>query len=66
MKTGILREDEGFEILIDGTPRTFRDGKGTAYDAARVLKRGNRNSIVEIRDRSNGAKQIMLDDGRTG
>jgi hypothetical protein len=25
----------GFEILINGTPRTFRDRKDTAYDAAR-------------------------------
>jgi len=66
MKSGILREDEGFELLIDGVQRTFRDVKASAYDAARELKRRNRNNIIEIRDRSTGQKQIMLEDGRTG
>jgi hypothetical protein len=29
------------------------------------LKRRNRNNIIEVRDRSTGQKQIMLEDGRT-
>jgi hypothetical protein len=66
MRNGILRDDEGFEILIDGTPRTFRDAKDNAYSAARLLKRSNRNNIIEVHDRSTGAKVIMLEDGRTG
>ena len=66
MKSGILREDEGFKLLIDGVQRTFRDVKASAYDAARELKRSNRNSIIEVRDRSSDAKLIMLEDGRTG
>jgi hypothetical protein len=64
MRNGILREDEGFEILIDAVQRTFRDEKDNAYAAARELKRVNRGSIIEIRDRSTGQKQIMLEDGR--
>jgi hypothetical protein len=66
MKNGILRDDEGFDVLINGIARTFRDGKLPAYEAARVIKRKNRNDIVEVRDRSTGAKAVMMDDGRTG
>jgi hypothetical protein len=63
MRNGIPRDDEGFELLIDGVPRTFRDKKGNAYSAARVLKQSNRGSIVEIRERATGRWQIMLEDG---
>jgi hypothetical protein len=66
MKSGIVREDDGFEILIDGVQRTFRDEKTSAFAAARELKWRNRNNIIEVRDRSNGGKVIMLEDGRTG
>jgi hypothetical protein len=38
----------------------------SAHAMARELKRRNRQSIIEIRDRSNGRKVIMLEDGRTG
>jgi hypothetical protein len=54
----------GFEILINGTPRTFRDRKDTAYDAARVLKSKNAKEVVEIVDRSTGQRLVMLIDGR--
>ena len=66
MKNGVLREDEGFDLLVDGVWRTFRDLQESAYGAARLLKAKNRNSIIEIRDRATGQKQIMLEDGRTG
>lgn len=66
MRNGILREDEGFDLLVDGVQRTFRDVKDNAYAAARELKRRNRNNIIEVRDRATGAKLIMLEDGRTG
>jgi hypothetical protein len=56
----------GFEILINGTPRTFRDRKDTAYDAARVIKSKNPKGLVEIWDRSTGQKAVMLIDGRLG
>ena len=66
MRNGILREDEGFDLLVDGTQRTFRDERDNAYAAARELKRTNRNSIIEIRERATGKRQIMFEDGRLG
>ena len=54
----------GFEILINGVPRTFRDRQDTAYEAARFLKSKNPTAIIEIVDCSTGQKSIMLEDGR--
>jgi len=55
----------GFDILINGTPRTFPDRKDTAYDAARILKSKNPKEIVEILD-CTGLKSVNLPDGRLG
>jgi hypothetical protein len=66
MKNGIFREDEGYDILHNGVHRTFRDVKATAFEAARFAKSRNPRDIIEIVDRSTGAKLIMLEDGRTG
>lgn len=66
MKSGILGEDEGFDLLVDGQMRSFRDVYDNALGAARVLKARNRMSIVEIRTRGTGHKVIMLEDGRLG
>jgi hypothetical protein len=66
MKNGILREDEGYDILVNGVRRTFADIKESAYQGARNLKRGIcRNDIVEIRERATGVKVAMMADGRT-
>jgi len=56
----------GFDILINGTPRTFRDRKDAAYEAARLLKTQNPRDVVEIVDRSTGLKSVILPDGRVG
>jgi hypothetical protein len=64
MKNGIFREDEGFHVMVDGVDRVFSEDKSGAFELARNLKRTNRQSIIEIRDRANGAKVMMLDDGR--
>ena len=56
----------GFDILINGIPRTFRDRKDMAYDAARLLKSKNPREVVESVDRSTGLKSVMLADGRLG
>lgn len=61
-----MRDNEGFEIRHNGVPRSYRDTKAAAYDAARFAKGQNRGDIIEIVDRSTGAKLIMLEDGRTG
>ena len=39
-----------FEIRIDGTPRTYRDRKDFAMEAARFLKSKQPHSIVEVKD----------------
>jgi hypothetical protein len=66
MRNGIFRDDEGYDILHNGVRRTFRDRKEVAYEAARFAKSRNPSDLIEILDRSNGAKVIMLEDGRTG
>jgi hypothetical protein len=39
-----------FEIRIDGTPRSYRDRKDFAMEAARLIKSKNPQSIVEVKD----------------
>ena len=39
-----------FEIRIDGTPRTYRDRKDFAMEAARYLKGKQPHSMVEVKD----------------
>src|SRR5215472_14182605 len=43
-----------FEISIDGTPRTYRDRKAFAIEAAERLKRKHPNSDIMVRDLQNG------------
>jgi hypothetical protein len=47
-------------------PRTFRDQKAMAYEAARYVKSKARGELIEIVDRSTDTKLVMLEDGRTG
>jgi hypothetical protein len=49
-----MRADQGFDILHNGVPRTFRDQKAMAYEAARFAKTQNPADIIEIVDRANG------------
>jgi hypothetical protein len=60
-----MRENEGFDILHNGVPRTFRDRKDMAYEAARFAKTQNPTDLIELVDRSNGTKVVMLANGRT-
>jgi hypothetical protein len=43
-----------FEIRIDHTPRTYRDRKDFAMDAASFLKSRNPHSVVEVIDLKSG------------
>ena len=43
-----------FEIRIDGTPRTYRDRKDYAMEAARLLKSKQPHSMVEVKDLNSG------------
>jgi hypothetical protein len=60
-----MRQNEGFDILHNGVPRTFRDQKTLAYEAARFAKTQNPTDLIELVDRSNGTKVVMLANGRT-
>jgi hypothetical protein len=60
-----MRDNEGFEIRVNGVPRTVRELKKLAYEAARIIK-NKVPGIVEIVDRSTGTKVVMMGDGRTG
>lgn len=39
-----------FEILVDGTPRSYRDRKDIAIASAEFLKHRNPQSEVKVRD----------------
>jgi hypothetical protein len=43
-----------FEIRIDGTPRSYRNRKDYAMEAARLIKSKNPHSAVEVRDLRSG------------
>jgi hypothetical protein len=44
-----------FEIRIDGTPRTYRDRKDFAMEAARLIKSKQPHSEVAVKDLQSGA-----------
>ena len=65
MKTGILRTDEGYDIVVDGVDLTFRDLAANAFEAATYLKLGRRkHDLVQVRDRAKGLLRTILPDGR--
>jgi hypothetical protein len=66
MKSAVLPDKEGYDILHNGQRRTFRDTKEAAFAAAHFAKSRARDEIIELVDRSTGTKLIMLQDGRTG
>ena len=48
-----------YEIAIDGTTRTYRDGEGLACEAAAYLKKLNPNSKVTLRDLQTAAMTVI-------
>lgn len=62
----MLRPDEGFDILVNGVPRTFRDTKDLALDACRVLKRRNLADEITVIDRDSRAWAIVADVAAVG
>lgn len=50
-----MPQNEGFQILHNGVPRTFRDKRETAFEAARYAKSKSRGELIEIVDLSTGA-----------
>jgi hypothetical protein len=60
MKSGILREDEGFDIFVDGQKRSFRDMKAVALEAAQFLKTPSKyKDRVEVVVRATGERIDM-------
>ena len=60
-----MRNNGGFDILVNGVTRTFHDAKAHTFNAAQLPKSTRKGDIVEIIDRSTGSKVMMLEDGRT-
>ena len=48
-----------FEISVDGKPRSYRDMKIPAMDAAEFLKRRNLNSQVAVKDLQSGMVTVV-------
>jgi hypothetical protein len=48
-----------FEISIDGTPRTYRDDKAIAIEAAENLKRKHPHSAVTVENLQTGEKTAV-------
>jgi hypothetical protein len=61
-----MSSNQGYEILHNGVPRTFRDRRDTALEAARFAKSNANGDIIELRDCTTGEKLVMLSDGRVG
>jgi hypothetical protein len=65
MKNGILRPDEGYDLIVNGIDRSFRDRKEVAFASARYMKQRHPKDVIEIRIRAPGERIVMLEDGRT-
>ena len=44
----------GYQILHNGVPRTFRDRRDTALEAARFAKSRAKDELIELRARQRG------------
>jgi hypothetical protein len=52
-----------YEIRIDGTPRSYRDRKDYAMEAARLHKSKQPHSMVEVKDLKSGDVRAMAESG---
>lgn len=48
-----------FEILVDGTPRSYRDRKDIAIASAEFLKHRNPHSEVKMKDLQSGEVTVV-------
>ena len=65
MRSGIMQPDEGYDLIINGVDRSFRDREEVAYEAARYWKQRHPKDLVEVRVRATGQRVLMREDGRT-
>ena len=54
MREGILRDTDGFDIIINGVDRSFRDRELVAYEVTRYWKQRYPKDLVEVRVRATG------------
>jgi hypothetical protein len=50
--------EDGFEILVNGIPRAFRDREAMAIDAGRILKDRDKSSEITVINR--GTRQWLI------
>jgi hypothetical protein len=60
MKKGVPREDEGFDIVINGVKRLFADLELSAIASAGFHKENYPEDKVQIRTRANGTLRTVL------
>ncbi len=61
-----MSEVSGYDILVDGIWRTFRDRKSAAIEAAIFLKSRGKSEVVKIVDCDTRSEMVVLPDGRIG
>jgi len=64
MKRDVPREDQGFDIVINGVSRLFADLELSAIASAGFHKEHYPEDTVQIRTRANGALRTVLGHGR--
>ena len=64
MKNGVRREDEGFDIVINGVNRLLADLEVSAIASAGFYKESFPDDTVQIRTRSDGTLRTVLGHAR--
>ena len=60
MKNDVPREDEGFDIVINGVNRYFADLELSAIASAGFHKESSPEDTVQIRSRADGSLRTVL------
>jgi len=60
MKNDVPREDEGFDIVINGVNRYFADLELSAIASAGFHKENSPEDTVQIRSRADGSLRTVL------
>lgn len=64
MKDGILKESDGWDIVVNGVNRTFSDVEAQAIEAVTRGKQRQPGTRYHIRCRADGSLREVLPDGR--
>ena len=66
MKNDVARENEGFDIVINGVNRLFAELELSAIASAGYHKENYPEDTVQIRTRANGTLRTVLGHARLG